>query len=127
MKILKFLLIIFHLMLIWSSSFAKKTASIKAYGLQVSLDVGSTSFGDYLYFTTYDGKTINNVDGKIYEFTFDKTDFNIIKSLRSHGWSRGTSFENKIFLLAITKVTGKPTENRIIRNNKLFPFFVFSE
>ena len=25
----------------------------------------------------YDGKTINNVDGKIYEFTFDKTDFNI--------------------------------------------------
>jgi lipopolysaccharide export system permease protein len=25
----------------------------------------------------YDGKTINNVDGKIYEFKFDKTDFNI--------------------------------------------------
>ena len=25
----------------------------------------------------YDGKTINNVDGKIYEFTFNKTDFNI--------------------------------------------------
>ena len=25
----------------------------------------------------YDGKTINNVNGKIYEFKFDKTDFNI--------------------------------------------------
>ena len=30
-------------------------------------------------FVLYDGKTINNVDGKIYEFTFDKTDFNISK------------------------------------------------
>jgi CDP-6-deoxy-D-xylo-4-hexulose-3-dehydrase len=27
----------------------------------------------------------------------DKDDYNIIKSLRSHGWSRGTSFENKIY------------------------------
>ena len=27
----------------------------------------------------------------------DKTDYNIIKSLRSHGWSRGTIFENKVF------------------------------
>ena len=27
----------------------------------------------------------------------DKTDYNIIKSLRSHGWSRGTIFENKVY------------------------------
>ena len=31
----------------------------------------------------------------------DKTDYNIIKSLRSHGWSRGTTFENK-FIKKIT-------------------------
>ena len=81
MKILKFLLIIFHLLLIWSSSFAKKTASIKAYGLQVSLDVGSTSFGDYLYFTTYDGKTtyplndLNLISGELKALSSNPTTY----------------------------------------------------
>jgi hypothetical protein len=37
--------------------FAKNTASIKAHGLQVELSPASTSSGDIIYFTTYDGKS----------------------------------------------------------------------
>lgn len=36
---------------------AKKVASIKAYGLHAFLDVGSSTFGGKLYFTSYDGKS----------------------------------------------------------------------
>ena len=57
MNHLKFLIYIVSSFVYLSISLASKTASIKAYGMQVSLGVGSTSFGDSLYFTSYDGKS----------------------------------------------------------------------
>jgi hypothetical protein len=81
MKLTKFFLITLHLLGTWAPGLAKKTASIKAYGLQVSLDIGSTSFGDYLYFTTYDGKTnyplndSNLVSGELKAFNSQSTTY----------------------------------------------------
>ena len=57
MNHLKLLIYIITVLIYFPISLVSKTASIKAYGMQVSLGVGSTSFGDSLYFTSYDGKS----------------------------------------------------------------------
>ena len=56
MKTCIFYLITFTAILANFQFLEAKTASIKAYGMQVSLDVGQTSFGDSLYFTSYDAE-----------------------------------------------------------------------
>ena len=45
--------------LIWTFPFLSfgKTAKLKAYGLQISLEPAVTSLGSYVYFTSYDGST----------------------------------------------------------------------
>jgi CDP-6-deoxy-D-xylo-4-hexulose-3-dehydrase len=50
------------------------------------------TYGDFSSFTFYSSHQISSGEGGMI-CCKDKTDFNIIKSLRSHGWSRGTSFE----------------------------------
>jgi CDP-4-dehydro-6-deoxyglucose reductase, E1 len=54
------------------------------------------TYGEFSSFSFYSSHQISSGEGGMI-CCKDKTDFNIIKSLRSHGWSRGTSFENKIY------------------------------
>ena len=49
--------------------FAKKTATIKAHGLQVEIGPGTTDLGEKVYFTTYDGKSSTpHVDATAFGF-----------------------------------------------------------
>ncbi len=52
------------------------------------------SFGDFSSFSFYTSHQISSGEGGMISCK-DEIDYNIIKSLRSHGWSRDTSFENK--------------------------------
>ncbi len=54
------------------------------------------TFGEFSSFSFYSSHQISSGEGGMI-CCKDKTDYNIIKSLRSHGWSRGTTFENKIY------------------------------
>ncbi len=53
------------------------------------------TFGEFSTFSFYSSHQISSGEGGMISCK-SKDDYNIIKSLRSHGWSRGTSFENKI-------------------------------
>ena len=52
------------------------------------------TFGEFSSFSFYTSHQISAGEGGMI-CCKDKNDYEIIKSLRSHGWSRGTSFENK--------------------------------
>ena len=52
------------------------------------------TFGEFSSFSFYTSHQISAGEGGMI-CCKDKKDYEIIKSLRSHGWSRGTSFENK--------------------------------
>ena len=54
------------------------------------------TFGEFSSFSFYSSHQISSGEGGMI-CCKDKVDYNIIKSLRSHGWSRGTSFEKKIY------------------------------
>ena len=54
------------------------------------------TFGEFSSFSFYSSHQISSGEGGMI-CCKDKIDYNIIKSLRSHGWSRGTSFENTIY------------------------------
>lgn len=54
------------------------------------------TFGEFSSFSFYSSHQISSGEGGMI-CCKDKNDFNIIKSLRSHGWSRNTSYENKIY------------------------------
>ena len=54
------------------------------------------TFGEFSSFSFYSSHQISAGEGGMI-CCKDNIDYNIIKSLRSHGWSRGTSFENKIY------------------------------
>ena len=54
------------------------------------------TFGEFSSFSFYSSHQISSGEGGMI-CCKDKVDYNIIKSLRSHGWSRGTSFENIIY------------------------------
>ena len=59
----------------------KNVASIKAYGLHAFLDVGSSSGGGSLYFTTYDGRSTwplndsNRISGELKQSSFGSSNF----------------------------------------------------
>lgn len=54
------------------------------------------TYGDFSSFSFYSSHQISSGEGGMI-CCKDRNDYNIIKSLRSHGWSRGTSFENEIY------------------------------
>lgn len=54
------------------------------------------TFGEFSSFSFYSSHQISSGEGGMI-CCKDRNDYNIIKSLRSHGWSRGTSYENKIY------------------------------
>ena len=54
------------------------------------------TFGEFSSFSFYSSHQISSGEGGMI-CCKDIVDYNIIKSLRSHGWSRGTTFENKIY------------------------------
>jgi len=54
------------------------------------------TFGEFSTFSFYSSHQISSGEGGMI-CCKDKVDYNIIKSLRSHGWSRGTTFENTIY------------------------------
>ncbi len=54
------------------------------------------TFGEFSSFSFYSSHQISSGEGGMI-CCKDRIDYNIIKSLRSHGWSRGTSFENTIY------------------------------
>jgi CDP-6-deoxy-D-xylo-4-hexulose-3-dehydrase len=54
------------------------------------------TYGDFSSFSFYSSHQISSGEGGMI-CCKDKNDYNIIKSLRSHGWSRGTSFENEVY------------------------------
>ena len=54
------------------------------------------TFGEFSSFSFYSSHQISSGEGGMI-CCKNKNDYNIIKSLRSHGWSRGTSFENSIY------------------------------
>ena len=54
------------------------------------------TFGEFSSFSFYSSHQISSGEGGMI-CCKDTNDYNIIKSLRSHGWSRGTSYENKIY------------------------------
>ena len=54
------------------------------------------TFGEFSSFSFYSSHQISSGEGGMI-CCKDKIDYNIIKSLRSHGWSRGTTFENTIY------------------------------
>jgi len=54
------------------------------------------TFGEFSSYSFYSSHQISSGEGGMV-CCKDKTDYNIIKSLRSHGWSRGTMFENEIY------------------------------
>ena len=53
------------------------------------------TFGEFSSFSFYSSHQISSGEGGMI-CCKNKNDYEIIKSLRSHGWSRGTSYENKI-------------------------------
>ena len=54
------------------------------------------TFGEFSSFSFYSSHQISSGEGGMI-CCKNTNDYNIIKSLRSHGWSRGTSYENKIY------------------------------
>ncbi|MDB3890013.1 DegT/DnrJ/EryC1/StrS family aminotransferase [Candidatus Pelagibacter sp.] len=54
------------------------------------------TFGEFSTFSFYSSHQISSGEGGMI-CCKNNNDYNIIKSMRSHGWSRGTSYENKIF------------------------------
>ena len=52
------------------------------------------TFGEFSSFSFYSSHQISSGEGGMI-CCKDFNDYNIIKSMRSHGWSRGTSYENK--------------------------------
>ena len=54
------------------------------------------TFGEFSTFSFYSSHQISSGEGGMI-CCKNSNDYNIIKSMRSHGWSRGTSYENKIF------------------------------
>ena len=54
------------------------------------------TFGEFSSFSFYSSHQISSGEGGMI-CCKNQEDYNIIKSLRSHGWSRGTSFENRIY------------------------------
>jgi len=54
------------------------------------------TFGEFSSFSFYSSHQISSGEGGMISCK-NVEDYNIIKSLRSHGWSRGTSFENRIY------------------------------
>lgn len=54
------------------------------------------TFGEFSSFSFYTSHQISAGEGGMI-CCKNKNDYNIIKSLRSHGWSRGTSYENEIY------------------------------
>jgi len=52
------------------------------------------TFGEFSSFSFYSSHQISSGEGGMI-CCKDPNDYNIIKSMRSHGWSRGTSYENK--------------------------------
>ena len=54
------------------------------------------TFGEFSSFSFYTSHQISAGEGGMI-CCKNKNDYNIIKSLRSHGWSRGTSYEHKIY------------------------------
>ena len=54
------------------------------------------TFGEFSSFSFYSSHQISSGEGGMV-CCKNKNDYNIIKSLRSHGWSRGTSYENLIY------------------------------
>ena len=54
------------------------------------------TFGEFSSFSFYSSHQISSGEGGMI-CCKDRIDYNIIKSLRSHGWSRGTSFENTVY------------------------------
>jgi len=52
------------------------------------------TFGEFSSFSFYSSHQISSGEGGMI-CCKDHNDYNIIKSMRSHGWSRGTSYENK--------------------------------
>jgi len=54
------------------------------------------TFGEFSSFSFYSSHQISSGEGGMI-CCKDSKDYNILKSLRSHGWSRGTSFENEIY------------------------------
>jgi len=52
------------------------------------------TFGEFSSFSFYSSHQISSGEGGMI-CCKDLNDYNIIKSMRSHGWSRGTSYENK--------------------------------
>ena len=54
------------------------------------------TFGEFSSFSFYSSHQISSGEGGMI-CCKDKNDYNIIKSLRSHGWSRGTTFEDSIY------------------------------
>ena len=54
------------------------------------------TFGDFSSFSFYSSHQISSGEGGMI-CCKNKEDYDIILSLRSHGWSRGTSFESKIY------------------------------
>ena len=54
------------------------------------------TFGEFSSYSFYSSHQISSGEGGMI-CCKNKTDYNIIKSLRSHGWSRGTTFENEIY------------------------------
>src|SRR6056300_484337 len=54
------------------------------------------TFGEFSSFSFYSSHQISSGEGGMI-CCKDRNDYNIIKSLRPHGWSRGTSYENKIY------------------------------
>ena len=54
------------------------------------------TFGEFSSFSFYSSHQISSGEGGMI-CCQNAEDYNIIKSLRSHGWSRGTSFEKRIY------------------------------
>ena len=54
------------------------------------------TFGEFSTFSFYSSHQISSGEGGMI-CCKNNNDYNIIKSMRSHGWSRGTSYENKIY------------------------------
>ena len=54
------------------------------------------TFGEFSSYSFYSSHQISSGEGGMISCK-DKTDYNIIKSQRSHGWSRDTIFENKVY------------------------------
>ena len=67
--------------------------------------------GDRRLLILYNGKTINNINGKIYEFTFTKTDFNISKYASNTTRHQKTQENSTIELIKCSLVLNNLVKN----------------